>query len=87
MGLPSAEDREAMLRHFTRRMHVHDDVNVEDVARDMEGWTGAQIKACCVRAALQAVRAGETSVSEARIRAAAATAQPTAANSSSQQRW
>ncbi len=54
--LPSREERKPIFQIHTRGMTLADDVNLESLARKSDGATGADIKAICTEAGMQAIR-------------------------------
>ena len=53
---PDEEGREEIFRIHTRRMPLADDVNLKELAKKTEGYTGADIEAICKEAALNSLR-------------------------------
>lgn len=53
---PNAAGRLQILKIHSRRMNLRRDVDLEVVAKEMEGATGAELKACCQEAGLFALR-------------------------------
>lgn len=56
--LPDIRGRYDILKIHTRKMPLNEDVNLVEIARIIEGATGADIKAICTEAALKAMREG-----------------------------
>ncbi len=59
---PDAEGRVRILEIHTSEMNVADDVDVADVARELEGFSGAEIAALATEAGMFAIRADRTEV-------------------------
>jgi SpoVK/Ycf46/Vps4 family AAA+-type ATPase len=55
VGLPSDEDREAILRIHLKEEKLGDDVDLEDIARQASEFTGSDLKNLCVVAAMASV--------------------------------
>jgi AAA+ superfamily predicted ATPase len=68
--LPSLADRLLMLQTFTNKMNIDSSAHqiLESFVQFMEGWSGAQIKAYCVKAALLAIRMNSEIVTEDMLR-------------------
>ncbi len=62
---PSATEREEILRILTRKVPLEGDVDLGDMARRTEGYTGADLKALVREAALLAMSEGRQSVRRA----------------------
>jgi transitional endoplasmic reticulum ATPase len=56
VGVPNAEGRLEILQIHTRGMPLSDDIDLQDLASDLYGYTGADIKALCREAAMKALR-------------------------------
>ncbi|HEX2557773.1 MAG TPA: CDC48 family AAA ATPase [Nitrososphaera sp.] len=56
IGVPNAEGRLEILQIHTRGMPLSDDINLQDLASELHGYTGADIKALCREAAMKALR-------------------------------
>ncbi len=56
VGLPDRKGREGILRIHTRSLHLASDVNLEDLARNTTGMSGADLANLCNEAALNAAR-------------------------------
>jgi transitional endoplasmic reticulum ATPase len=56
IGVPNAEGRLEILQIHTRGMPLSDDLDLQDLASEMHGYTGADIKALCREAAMKALR-------------------------------
>ena len=69
---PDAAGRAAILGIHTRRMPTASDVDLSELARACEGWSGAQLRAMCIDAAMGALRedVGATEVRHAHFVAA-----------------
>ncbi|OYR53744.1 proteasome-activating nucleotidase Pan2 [Halorubrum halodurans] len=59
---PDAEGRERILEIHTQEMNVADDVDVSEVATDLEGYSGADIASVATEAGMFAIRDGRTEV-------------------------
>merc|ERR1712048_1380090 len=58
--LPNQDSRERILRLHAERMNVNPDVNFVELGRSTEDFNGAQLKAVCVEAGMEALRRGAT---------------------------
>src|SRR5579875_39418 len=56
IGVPNQDARLEILQIHTRGMPLHKDVDLEKMAREHYGYTGADIRALCREAALRALR-------------------------------
>jgi transitional endoplasmic reticulum ATPase len=56
VGVPNAEGRLEILQIHTRGMPLSDDIDLQDLASELHGYTGADIKALCREAAMKALR-------------------------------
>ena len=56
IGVPNPEARLEILQIHTRGMPIADDVDLQEMASELHGYTGADIRALCREAALQALR-------------------------------
>lgn len=56
IGVPNAEGRLEVLQIHTRGMPLSDDIDLQDLASELHGYTGADIKALCREAAMKALR-------------------------------
>ncbi|AFU58810.1 AAA family ATPase, CDC48 subfamily [Candidatus Nitrososphaera gargensis Ga9.2] len=56
IGVPNAEGRLEILQIHTRGMPLSDDINLQELASELHGYTGADIKALCREAAMKALR-------------------------------
>lgn len=56
IGVPNAEGRLEILQIHTRGMPLADDINLAELASELHGYTGADIKALCREAAMKALR-------------------------------
>ncbi|KAG8444462.1 hypothetical protein GDO86_009584 [Hymenochirus boettgeri] len=54
--LPSAKGREELLRISLKELELADDVNIESIAENMDGYSGADITNVCRDASLMAMR-------------------------------
>ncbi|MGC9075707.1 MAG: CDC48 family AAA ATPase [Conexivisphaera sp.] len=59
---PGAGEREEILRLLARRVPLAEEVDLGEIARRMEGYTGADLKALVREAALNAISEGRSSV-------------------------
>ncbi len=58
---PTEDARARIMQIHSRRMNVNkDDVNYTELARSTEDFNGAQLKAVCVEAGMEALRRGAT---------------------------
>merc|ERR1719424_2547966 len=58
---PTEDARARIMQIHSRRMNVNkDDVNFTELARSTEDFNGAQLKAVCVEAGMEALRRGAT---------------------------
>ncbi|MHA1751946.1 MAG: CDC48 family AAA ATPase [Candidatus Helarchaeota archaeon] len=53
---PDEKARLEILKIYTKEMPLDDDVNLEDLAHEMEGFAGSDIEGCCDEAGLIALR-------------------------------
>eukprot|EP00698_Gefionella_okellyi_P017595 TRINITY_DN5173_c0_g1_i1.p1 TRINITY_DN5173_c0_g1~~TRINITY_DN5173_c0_g1_i1.p1 ORF type:complete len:435 (-),score=116.23 TRINITY_DN5173_c0_g1_i1:486-1790(-) len=60
---PNEEARAQILRIHSRRMHVSEGVNYDELARCTDDFNGAQLKAVCVEAGMLALRRDATEIS------------------------
>ena len=74
---PGVDEREEILRILTRRVPLSDDVDMGELARRTEGYTGADLKALVREAALSAMSDGRTSVRRQDFEAALRSVRPT----------
>jgi proteasome regulatory subunit len=58
--LPDSEARDEIFKIHTRNMRLHKDVKAGDVITNMDGFTGAEIKAAVTEAGYFAIRANRT---------------------------
>ena len=59
LPLPNEEARARIMQIHSRKMTVDkNDVNFEELARSTPEFNGAQLKACCVEAGMEALRRG-----------------------------
>jgi cell division protease FtsH len=65
--LPDADARHAILQVHARKHLLADDVDLEQLARDVPGLVGADLANLLNEAALEAVRAGAPSITLAHI--------------------
>jgi len=56
IGVPNAEGRLEILQIHTRGMPLSDDIELQELASELHGYTGADIKALCREAAMKALR-------------------------------
>ena len=56
VGVPNAEGRLEILQIHTRGMPLAEDINLHQLAAELYGYTGADIKALCREAAMKALR-------------------------------
>lgn len=56
IGVPNAEGRHEILVIHTRGMPLASDINLQGLAYELNGYTGADIKALCREAAMKALR-------------------------------
>jgi transitional endoplasmic reticulum ATPase len=56
IGVPNVEGRLEILQIHTRGMPLADDIDLQDLAAELHGYTGADIKALCREAAMKALR-------------------------------
>ncbi|MCI0563798.1 MAG: CDC48 family AAA ATPase [Nitrososphaera sp.] len=56
IGVPNVEGRLEILQIHTRGMPLSEDINLQDLASELHGYTGADIKALCREAAMKALR-------------------------------
>jgi transitional endoplasmic reticulum ATPase len=56
IGVPNAEGRLEILQIHTRGMPLSEDIDLQDLASQLHGYTGADIKALCREAAMKALR-------------------------------
>jgi transitional endoplasmic reticulum ATPase len=56
VGVPNAEGRLEILQIHTRGMPLSDDIDLQELASELYGYTGADIKALCREAAMKALR-------------------------------
>lgn len=55
MGKPSLEDRIEILKVRTKKMPIASDIDFEEIARKVDGFTGAQLRLVCTDAAYAAM--------------------------------
>lgn len=60
---PTEEARVAIFKIHTRRMNLHE-ININDLAKKTEEFSGAHIKALCTEAGMRALRDRETKVTQ-----------------------
>ncbi len=63
--MPNEAARAAIFRIHVRGMNLADDVNLDLLAKETEGATGADIKAICTEAGMFAIRRGDEQVTQA----------------------
>ncbi|HEU4605604.1 MAG TPA: CDC48 family AAA ATPase [Nitrososphaera sp.] len=56
VGVPNAEGRLEILQIHTRGMPLSEDIDLQDLASELHGYTGADIKSLCREAAMKALR-------------------------------
>ncbi|MBV9178027.1 MAG: CDC48 family AAA ATPase [Nitrososphaeraceae archaeon] len=56
IGVPNAEGRLEILQIHTRGMPLGEDIDLQQLASELHGYTGADIKALCREAAMKALR-------------------------------
>jgi transitional endoplasmic reticulum ATPase len=56
VGVPNAEGRLEILQIHTRGMPLAQDIDLPTLAKDLHGYTGADIKSLCREAAMKAIR-------------------------------
>ena len=56
IGVPNAEGRLEILQMHTRGMPLANDIDLRELASELHGYTGADIKALCREAAMKALR-------------------------------
>jgi transitional endoplasmic reticulum ATPase len=56
VGVPNAEGRLEILQIHTRGMPLAEDIDLQALAKDLHGYTGADIKSLCREAAMKALR-------------------------------
>ena len=56
VGVPNAEGRLEILQIHTRGMPLSEDIDLQELASELHGYTGADIKALCREAAMKALR-------------------------------
>jgi len=56
IGVPNGEGRLEILQIHTRGMPLAEDINLQELASELHGYTGADIKALCREAAMKALR-------------------------------
>lgn len=56
IGVPDEIGRLEVMRIHTKNMKLHEEVNLEAIARDTHGYVGADMAALCTEAALQCIR-------------------------------
>jgi proteasome regulatory subunit len=59
---PDPEGRERILEIHTRDMNVTDDVDYDQIAREVDGFSGAEIESLTTEAGMFAIRDGRTEV-------------------------
>ncbi len=60
--LPSAEERETILSIHTKKMHLAKDVDLALLAKETDGFNGAELKAVTVEAGMQSIRRNRSTV-------------------------
>ena len=56
IGVPNGAGRLEILQIHTRGMPLYDDIDLQELASELHGYTGADIKALCREAAMKALR-------------------------------
>ncbi len=56
ISVPNTDGRQDILHIHTRGMPLAEDVNIKELASELHGYTGADIKSLCREAALRAIR-------------------------------
>ena len=56
LPMPTEEARIKILKIHSRKMHLDEGVNFEELSRNCDDFNGAQIKAVCVEAGMLALR-------------------------------
>lgn len=56
IGVPDEVGRLEVLSIHTKNMHLAEDVNLEDIAKEIHGFTGSDIASLCSEAAIQQIR-------------------------------
>mmetsp|Transcript_2390 Transcript_2390/g.6785 ORF Transcript_2390/g.6785 Transcript_2390/m.6785 type:complete len:813 (-) Transcript_2390:537-2975(-) len=56
IGVPDENGRLEVLRIHTKNMKLHDDVDLEQLAKETHGYVGADIAALCTEAAMHTIR-------------------------------
>lgn len=56
IGVPNVEGRLEILQIHTRGMPLSEEINLQELASELHGYTGADIKALCREAAMKALR-------------------------------
>ncbi len=62
--MPDEDTRLAILKVYTKRMPIAKDVNVEELAKSTEGYTGAEIENLTREAGMNAIRANRNEVTK-----------------------
>jgi transitional endoplasmic reticulum ATPase len=62
--MPNQAARLAIFKVHTKRMPLTKDVNLDELAKATENYTGAEIENICREAGMQAIRSGRTAVSK-----------------------
>jgi proteasome regulatory subunit len=62
---PDVEGREQILRIHTKRMNLAESVNLEELAEETEGLSGAELESLATEAGMFAIRDNRTEVAEA----------------------
>jgi len=65
--LPDVEDREAILKIHSKNKHISEDVNLEEIAHNTAGFSGAELENLLNEAALFAVRNNKDIITQADI--------------------
>ena len=70
--MPSLEGRLKILEIHSRKMRKDEDVNLEEIAKETDEASGADLKAIVVEAGMNALRRGASSVARSDFEAAVA---------------
>jgi proteasome regulatory subunit len=63
VGLPDYEGRLEILKIHTRNMKLENDVDLKDIAKKIDGFSGAEIRALTTEAGYLAIKDGRKKVS------------------------
>merc|ERR1719253_873469 len=56
IGVPDENGRLEIMRIHTKNMKLHEDVDMEQIAKETHGYVGADMAALCTEAAMQCIR-------------------------------